>query len=91
MQLKMNVLELIEGTRCTYEHPDGRSLSIDIPAGTQPGRQIRLKSQGLPGPVSSGDFLLIIEGRLHAAETAREKRLARKLKALQDKRLQKGA
>jgi curved DNA-binding protein len=91
MQLQVNVLELIGGTRCTFDHPDGRILSIEIPAGTQPGRQIRLKSQGLPGPFSSGDFLLIIEGRLSAAETAREKRLARKLKALQDKRHKKGA
>jgi len=58
--------------------------SMKIPAGTQPGRLMRLKGQGLPGKDStSGDLLVRIKAIIPEHPTEREQTLYQELRALQ--------
>jgi DnaJ-class molecular chaperone len=48
--------------------PDGRTLSVKLPAGPEPGQQIRLKGQGAPSPNGgpAGDAIVTIVFEPHA-------------------------
>jgi DnaJ-class molecular chaperone len=40
--------------------PTGKEVDVKVPAGLTPGRQVRLKGQGLPGPSVAGDALVTV-------------------------------
>ncbi|HTD94697.1 MAG TPA: J domain-containing protein [Chitinophagaceae bacterium] len=61
----------------------GGALKIRIPAGTQPGRILRIKGKGMPlyqNPSSFGDLLLEIVVEIPEKLTAQQEELFRKLK-----------
>lgn len=47
--LKVSFVEAAKGARKRVQIGDGRTLDINIPAGTEDGQTLRLKGQGLPG------------------------------------------
>jgi len=46
----------------------GGPLNLTIPAGSQPGRRLRLKGRGMPGPVP-GDHYVVLDVRVPAPES----------------------
>lgn len=58
--------------------PDGTVVQVRIPAGSQGGRQLRLRGKGLPGK-EPGDLLLDLSVRVPPADDARARDLYRKM------------
>ncbi len=56
---------------------DGSEIRVKVPAGTQPGRELRLKGQGLPkfGGGSRGDLYAIVQVEIPKSLTGRQKQL----------------
>ncbi|BCP52560.1 molecular chaperone DnaJ [Kaistia sp. 32K] len=55
--------QIVREEKVRVELPTGRTLEISIPAGTRPGRVIRLRGQGWASPTGgpSGDALVTVE------------------------------
>jgi curved DNA-binding protein len=75
------------GAEVTVGKPDGKRLAVRIPAGTQDGRRIRLRGQGLPRgvgrpdqPAQRGDLLAEIHVRLPETITPAQARLFEQLR-----------
>lgn len=59
------------------------NVALKIPAGTQPGRTLRLKGQGMPAKSGDrGDLLVKVKAQIPEHPTERELELYRELKAL---------
>ena len=61
-----------------------KKLSLTIPAGTQPGKLMRLKGQGLPQKSGQGDLFVRIQVSIPESPTAEEVKLYEQLKKLSD-------
>mmetsp|Transcript_17649 Transcript_17649/g.71294 ORF Transcript_17649/g.71294 Transcript_17649/m.71294 type:complete len:89 (+) Transcript_17649:1231-1497(+) len=71
---------------------DGEVL-LSVPAGTQPGRQLRISSKGIPKlgqPTSRGDHIVTIDVKIPTNITAKEKELVQKLAELHEDSQEKG-
>ncbi len=77
------VPDLVLGTETTVPTLGG-NVSLKIPAGTQPGRMLRLKGQGLPSRdgKSRGDLLVRVRAVIPEQPSERERALYQELKAL---------
>lgn len=84
----VNVIDAILGTRVQFQGIDGKMLSLNIPAGTQHGDQLRLKGQGfsIQGMTNRGDLLVEVHLIVPRTLRAEEEALLRQLKSLQEKR-----
>jgi molecular chaperone DnaJ len=51
----VNLAQAMLGTRIRVRTVDGKKIVLKIPAGTQPGRQFRIKGQGIERNGSRGD------------------------------------
>ena len=60
--------------------PDGEA-QVSIPAGTAPGRSLRLKAKGWPARNGRGDLLLTLSLRLPSTWSDDERRLLEQLRA----------
>ena len=60
--LRVSLEEAIQGATKRVVMPTGKSLDVNIPAGIESGKQIRLKGQGQPGPGGrpAGDAIVTI-------------------------------
>ncbi len=79
------VPDLVLGGEVKVPTLQGNELSMRIPAGTQPGRLMRLKGQGLPhskDPKTSGDLLMRPKAIIPESPSEREKALYQELQAL---------
>lgn len=63
--LDITVEEAATAPKVTAQFPDGRKLSVKLPAYVEDGQTIRLKGQGDPGPGGAGDALVKIRLRSH--------------------------
>jgi len=65
--LKTDFLDAINGATRRLTLPDGRTLDVNIPPGTQEGQVLRLRGQGRAGPnkARSGDALIEIHVAPH--------------------------
>ncbi len=65
--VSVSLNEAVQGTQARVSLPTGRTLEINIPAGIEDGKQIRLKGQGQPGGRSGGpgDALITIRIAKH--------------------------
>lgn len=77
------VPDLVLGTEITVPTLGG-NVSLKIPAGTQPGRLLRLKGQGLPSRdgKTRGDLLARVKAVIPEQPSERERALYQELKAL---------
>ena len=73
-ELPVSLDELALGGTVTVMTPDGEA-DVTIPAGTPPGRSLRLKGKGWPGRSGRGDLLLTLSLQWPEAWTEREKEL----------------
>lgn len=66
-RLEVDFLDAVNGTTQRVTLPDGESLEVAIPPGTQDGQVLRLRGQGEPGPGGgeAGDALIEIAVRPH--------------------------
>lgn len=70
--------QAVLGTEIAIPTPDGR-VKLKIPAGSQPGRKMRLRGKGLPTASGRGDLFLIIEIEIPAQVSEAERELWKKL------------
>lgn len=63
----VSLMDAVQGTQARVSLPTGRTLEINVPAGIEDGKQIRLKGQGQPGPGRGGpgDALITIRIAKH--------------------------
>jgi DnaJ-class molecular chaperone len=66
--LNVDFLEAARGAQKRLSFPDGRTLDVNVPAGTESGQVLRLRGQGQPGVGGgpSGDALIEIDVTPHA-------------------------
>lgn len=79
---EIEVADAVLGTELSVATLDG-SITVKVPAGTQPGSELRLRGKGLPrfGARGRGDLYVRIEVRLPERLTGEERRLWEKLRA----------
>ncbi len=65
------------GAAVPVQTPDGK-VEMDVPAGSQTGRKLRLKGRGIPGS-TSGDFYVVLEVVLPPAADDKAKALYRQM------------
>lgn len=58
----------------------GGTVNLNVPAGSQPGRRLRLKGRGLPGH-PAGDHYVLLDVRVPAAESAAQRQAYQALAA----------
>ncbi|GAB4178784.1 MAG: J domain-containing protein [Thalassobaculales bacterium] len=66
-ELKVEFLEAATGAKKRVTFPDGKTLDVVIPAGSEEGQTLRLKGQGRPGTMggSAGDAFVKIKVNPH--------------------------
>ncbi|MEO0400314.1 MAG: J domain-containing protein [Pseudomonadota bacterium] len=66
-RLEIDFLEAARGDKKRVTMPDGRTLSLTIPAGLDDGQTLRLRGQGEPGPAggAAGDVYVEVTVRPH--------------------------
>jgi curved DNA-binding protein len=69
----ISVWEALLGTELTFNTLEGKTLSITIPAGTQPGTVFSCKGEGLPHPRSGARGSALIKVRIQLPKTLSEK------------------
>lgn len=80
-QKEIRVFDLILGTATNLSLPNGRTISINVPAGTQPGTTLSIHGQGLPNynTGQTGNVYLNIKGIVPKDLTEEQKEILRKL------------
>ena len=78
-ELPVSLDELALGGSVTVMTPDGEA-DVNIPAGTSPGRSLRLEGKGWPARSGRGDLLLTLSLQMPDAWSEREKELLAQLK-----------
>ena len=78
-ELPVSLDELALGGSVTVMTPDGEA-DVNIPAGTSPGRSLRLKGKGWPSRSGRGDLLLTLSLQMPDAWSERERELLAQLK-----------
>jgi len=78
--LPVSLDELALGGAVSVLTPDGEA-QVSIPAGTSPGRSLRLKGKGWPGRSGRGDLLLTLSLRLPSSWSDDERRLLEQLRS----------
>ena len=78
--LPLSLDELALGGAVSVMTPDGEA-QVSIPAGTSPGRSLRLKGKGWPGRSGRGDLLLTLTLKLPTNWSQEERRLLEQLRA----------
>ena len=77
-EVRAPVQSLILGGEARVPTPDGRTLALSIPAGTQDGRIFRLRRQGMPRlgtPNVRGDLHVAVHAQLPERLTKRQREL----------------
>ena len=77
--LPVSLDELALGATVTVMTPDGEA-QVSIPAGTAPGRSLRLKGKGWPLKGRRGDLLLTLALKMPSSWTPDEQALLNKLR-----------
>ncbi len=83
MRLEVDLLDALLGATVPVPTLDG-SVNINVPAGTQPGEQLRVKGQGLPVLSSSrrGDLYATVDVKIPKSLSRKEKQLVEDWKKL---------
>jgi len=78
----VSVWEALLGTELMFDTLEGKTLSINVPAGTQPGTVFSCKGEGLPHPRSGARGAVLIKVRVTIPKTLseNEKKLVEDLK-----------
>ena len=83
-ELDLPVWKAVLGAEVAVPTPEG-SVRVKIPAGSQPGKKLRLKGRGLPsGKETRGDFYVMLAITLPKTVSDEERKLWEKLAELSD-------
>lgn len=75
--------DLVLGAELSVPTLAGQKLTLTVPPGTQPGKLMRLKGQGLPIKSGQGDLFVRLNVRIPASPSEKEKELYQKLRDIQ--------
>jgi len=80
-QIPISVFQAILGSSITVPTLDGKTVRINIPAGTQHGRVFRLKKEGIPYPKrkGKGDQLVKIVVKIPSSLSSQEKQVLQEI------------
>lgn len=67
--LQVAFIDAAKGTTQRLSLPDGRTVEVNIPAGIESGKTLRLRRQGESGPAGKGDLLVEITVMPHPRMT----------------------
>jgi curved DNA-binding protein len=84
-RLYVNIFDLILGSKCLLQTPDGTSININIPPGTNPGTTLSVNEHGIPGLNGAKRGKLFVEVKSEIPEYSTKemdqiRRLQQKLK-----------
>lgn len=65
-ELALNLEDAHRGGNMQLTIPNGRTVTVKLPAGVSEGKKIKLKGMGNPTPRGQGDLYLIVKIRPHA-------------------------
>ena len=65
-ELALNLEDAHRGGNMQLTLPNGRTVTVKLPAGVGEGKKIKLKGMGNPAPRGQGDLYLIVKIRPHA-------------------------
>ena len=65
-ELALNLEDAHRGGNMQMTLPNGRTVTVKLPAGVSEGKKIKLKGMGNPTPRGQGDLYLIVKIRPHA-------------------------
>jgi len=65
-ELALNLEDAHRGGNMQLTLPNGRTVTVKLPAGVSEGKKIKLKGMGNPSPNGQGDLYLIVKIRPHA-------------------------
>ena len=85
-RIEIPLTALLLGGEARVPTPDGRTLALTIPAGTQDGRVFRLRGQGMPRPgrpEQRGDLHAEVHARLPERLSPRQRELLEELARLE--------
>jgi molecular chaperone DnaJ len=68
IEVPVSFVEAALGAEIRVPRPDGKTVKLKVPAGTQDGRQLRVRGAGAPRPRRGGSGDLIIKVRLVVPE-----------------------
>ena len=77
----VSVWDLMLGSDVTITTLEGRQLSVDIPAGTQPGSLLRLRGLGMPSrqrPGARGDLMIRVQAQIPTSMSPELEQLLRR-------------
>ena len=79
---KIDIFEMILGTTTNLTLPSGKTISINVPRGTQPGTVLSIHGQGLPdyNTGASGNVYLKVNGVIPKNLTNEQYEIIRKIK-----------
>ncbi len=78
-EVPINLAQALLGTQIRVRTVDGKKILLKIPPGTQPGRKLRIKAQGVEKAGRRGDQLVTIRVDLPERLSPEQEELARKL------------
>lgn len=81
IDLPVTVGQAVLGARVTVPTPEGTTLTLKVPGGTQSGRRIRLKGKGLPQKGGRGDLYARVLVRVPTGDSPELKAAAEALEA----------
>ncbi|MDX2003347.1 MAG: J domain-containing protein [Chitinophagales bacterium] len=82
--LNIDLYTAVLGGKANVNLLDGSTISLNIPAGTQNGKQLRLKGKGMPvygKPGEAGNLILTIRPQIPEQLTAEQRALFEKLRS----------
>ena len=82
----LNVAQAAFGTKLQVRTIDGRKVVVRIPSGTQPGKKLRIKGQGIERNGRRGDQLVEIAVKIPSDLSARQEELLKEFAAASELR-----
>lgn len=81
-KISVDAIDAMLGTKLSFQNIDKSHINVTIPAGTQPGQQLRCKSKGfaINGMKARGDLFLEVSIIVPKALTPEEESLLRKVR-----------
>ena len=83
MALPVGYPELLLGTKVVLPHIDGKDITIDVPAGSNPGDTLELKGRGFPRSRGRGRGNVTVLLKLFVPEKL-PKKVKKKIEDMQD-------
>jgi molecular chaperone DnaJ len=82
--VKINIAQATLGSKISVKTLDGKKVSIKIPAGTTPGKRLRVRGQGIEKDAAKGDLIVEIDVTVPDKLTAEQEEAMKKFAEAMD-------